>query len=212
VPPFETILTSLRYAAVAVVLAVVIGGLAAGAIAYGRGAWRRRLLDTGLMLPLGTSAVTIGFGLLITMDRAPLDLRGTFIIVPLAHALVAVPFVVRAVLPTLRAIDPRLREAAALLGAPPRRVWLGVDLPILRRSLLVGAAFAFAVSLGEFGATAFLARTGTPTLPLAIAQLLGRPGAVNAGQAYALATILMVVTVVVMLAVDHFRGGGESTF
>jgi thiamine transport system permease protein len=91
-------------------------------------------------------------------------------------------------------------------------VWLEVDLPILRRSLLVGAAFAFAVSLGEFGATAFLARTGTPTLPVAIAQLLGRPGAVNAGQAYALATILMVVTVVVMLAVDHFRGGGESTF
>jgi thiamine transport system permease protein len=212
VPPFETILTSLRYAAVAVVLAVVIGGLAAGAIAYGRGAWRRRLLDTGLMLPLGTSAVTIGFGLLITMDRAPVDLRGTFIIVPLAHALVAVPFVVRAVLPTLRAIDPRLREAAALLGAAPRRVWLEVDLPILRRALLVGAAFAFAVSLGEFGATAFLARTGTPTLPVAIAQLLGRPGAVNAGQAYALATLLMVVTVVVMLAVDHFRGGGESTF
>src|SRR5262249_17965461 len=169
---FDSVVTSLKFALAATAIAVVLGVLAASAIAYGRGAWRRRLLDTGLMLPLGTSAVTIGFGLLITMDRAPLDLRGTWIIIPIAHALVAMPFVVRALLPSLRAIDPRQREAAALLGAPPHRVWREVDLPLVARAGLVGAGFAFAVSIGEFGATSFLARTGSPTLPIKIQQLL----------------------------------------
>jgi thiamine transport system permease protein len=208
VPPLETLLTSLRFAAVAVVLAVVLGGAAACAIAYAR--HHGRFLDTGLMLPLGTSAVTIGFGLLITMNRPPLDLRASFWLVPIGHALVAMPFVIRAALPVLRSIDPRLREAASVLGAAPWRAWREVDFALLRRALLVGAAFAFAVSIGEFGATSFLARTGTPTVPVAVARLLGRPGAVNAGQAYALSVILMAVTAIVMLAVERFRGGRES--
>jgi thiamine transport system permease protein len=212
VPPLDTIATSLRYAVAATVLAVGLGVLAAGAIAYGHGRWRRRLLDTGLMLPLGTSAVTIGFGLFITMDRAPLDLRASWIIIPIAHALVAMPFVVRAVLPSLRAIDPHLREAAAVLGARPARIWTEVDAPMVGRAALVGAGFAFAVSIGEFGATSFLVRSGSPTLPVAIQQLLGRPGAVNTGQAYALAVILMVVTAVAILVVDHFRSGTRAEF
>ena len=162
------------------------------AIAYGRRSGQA--LDTGLMLPLGTSAVTIGFGFLITFDEPPLDLRASWILIPLAHALIAMPFVVRAVLPVLRSIDPRLREAAAMLGAAPGRTWWEVDRPILARAALVGAALAFAVSIGEFGATSFLARAGDPTLPIAIARLLGRPGAANVGQAYALSVILMVVT------------------
>ena len=129
---------------------------------------------------------------------------------PIAHALVATPFVVRAVLPVLRSIDPGLREAAAVLGAPPGRVWWEVDRPLVARAALVGAAFAFAVSIGEFGATAFLARTGTPTLPIAIVRLLGRPGAANVGQAYALAAILMVVTAVVILAVERLQADSSG--
>ncbi len=212
VAPIDTIATSLRYAVMATALAVVLGVLAAGAIAYGRGQWRRWLLDTGLMLPLGTSAVTIGFGLLLTMDQPPLDLRGSWMIIPIAHALIAMPFVVRAVLPSLRAIDPHLREAAAVLGARPVRMWSEVDAPMVGRAAVVGAGFAFAVSIGEFGATAFLVRSGSPTLPVAIQQLLGRPGAVNTGQAYALAVILMVVTGLVILAVDRFRAGTHGEF
>src|SRR5262249_9755247 len=163
VPPFETIITSLRFAVAATALAVVLGVLAAGAIAYGRGRWRQRLLDTGLMLPLRPSAVTRGVGLLLTMKRAPLAPRGTSVILPLAHVLVAMPFVVRSLLPPLRSIDPHLREAAAVLGAGPLRVWRGVDGPMVARATIVGAGFAFAVSIGEFGATSFLVRSGSPT-------------------------------------------------
>ena len=135
-----------------------------------------RGFDALLMLPLGTSAVTVGFGFLITLDKPPLDLRESWILVPLAQALVGVPFVVRVMLPVLRAVDDRLREAAAVLGASPLRVWREVELPLARPGAGIAAGFAFAVSLGEFGATVFIARPDSPTLPVAVARLLGRAG------------------------------------
>lgn len=205
VDPLAAVRLSVGYALAAAAIAVAVGVCAAITIASAGRRASGRALDTGLMLPLGTSAVTIGFGFLITFDEAPLDLRGSWMIVPIAHALVATPFVVRAVLPVLRSIDPGLRDAATVLGAPPGRVWWEVDRPLMTRAVLVGAAFAFAVSIGEFGATAFLARTGSPTLPIAVVRLLGRPGAANVGQAYALAAILMVVTAVVILAVERLQ-------
>jgi thiamine transport system permease protein len=149
-----------------------------------RGTRLSRWFDVVLMLPLGTSAVTIGFGLLVALDR-PVDLRATAILVPLAHALVAVPFVVRATVPLLRSISPSVREAAAMLGASPTQVLRHVDLPIATRAALIGAGFAFVVSLGEFGATSFIARPNTVTVPVMIFRLLGRPGLGNYAAAMA---------------------------
>ncbi|MET9803297.1 iron ABC transporter permease [Streptomyces sp. NPDC006368] len=205
VPPVEAIGNSLRYALAATAIALVIGGLAAAAVTRRRAGRLVRGFDALLMLPLGVSAVTVGFGFLITLDEPPLDLRSSWILVPLAQALVGVPFVVRTMLPVLRAVDARLREAASVLGASPWRVWREVDLPLVRRALLVAAGFAFAVSLGEFGATVFIARPDNPTLPVAVARLLGRPGELNYGQAMALSTILMVVCAVALLLLERIR-------
>ncbi|MFH9959152.1 ABC transporter permease [Streptomyces roseolus] len=204
VPPLEAVGNSLRYAVAATVIAVVIGGLAAAALTRRAGRLVRGF-DALLMLPLGVSAVTVGFGFLITLDEPPFDLRAAWILVPLAQALVGVPFVVRTMLPVLRAVDQRLREAAAVLGASPWRAWREVDLPLVRRALLIAAGFAFAVSLGEFGATVFIARPDNPTLPVAVARLLGRPGELNYGQAMALSTILMVVCAVSLLLLERLR-------
>lgn len=204
VPPLEAIGNSLRYAVAATAIAVLIGGLAAAALTRRAGRLVRGF-DALLMLPLGVSAVTVGFGFLITLDEPPLDLRASWILVPLAQALVGVPFVVRTMLPVLRAVDERLREAAAVLGASPWRAWREVDLPMVRRALLIAAGFAFAVSLGEFGATVFIARPDSPTLPVAVARLLGRPGELNYGQAMALSTILMVVCAVSLLLLERLR-------
>lgn len=204
VPPIEAVWNSLRYAVVATAIAVVIGGLAAAALTRRAGRLVRGF-DALLMLPLGVSAVTVGFGFLITLDEPPLDLRSSWILVPLAQALVGVPFVVRTMLPVLRAVDGRLREAAAVLGASPLRAWREVDLPMVRRALLIAAGFAFAVSLGEFGATVFIARPDNPTLPVAVARLLGRAGDLNYGQAMALSTILMVVCAVSLLLLERVR-------
>ena len=209
VPPTDAIRNSLLYAITATAIATVVGGAAAFAVARSR---RGRALDAALALPLGVSAVTLGFGFLIALDTPPLDLRTSWMLVPIAHALIAIPFVVRIAAPVLRSIDPRLREAAAVLGAPPRRVWREVDLPVVTRALLVGAGFAFAISLGEFGATAFIARPDRPTLPVLIFRLLGQPGAQNFGAAMAASTILMVLTATAVLAIERVRVGELGSF
>ncbi|QIP88462.1 iron ABC transporter permease [Streptomyces sp. Tu 2975] len=208
VPPIDAVWNSLRYALAATAISVAVGGLAAAALTRRAGRLVRGF-DALLMLPLGVSAVTVGFGFLITLDEPPLDLRSSWILVPLAQALVGVPFVVRTMLPVLRAVDERLREAAAVLGASPLRAWREVDLPLVRRALAVAAGFAFAVSLGEFGATVFIARPDNPTLPVAVARLLGRPGELNYGQAMALSTILMVACAAALLLLERIRT--EST-
>ncbi|MFD0270945.1 ABC transporter permease [Streptomyces sp. NPDC127106] len=204
VPPLEAVWNSLQYALAATAIALVVGGLAAAALTRRAGPFVRGF-DALLMLPLGVSAVTVGFGFLITLDEPPLDLRTSWILVPLAQALVGVPFVVRTMLPVLRAVDSRLREAAAVLGASPLRAWREVDLPLVRRALLIAAGFAFAVSLGEFGATVFIARPDRPTLPVAVARLLGRAGELNYGQAMALSTILMLVCAAALLVLERLR-------
>lgn len=203
VSPLEAVGNSLRFAVAATVMAVALGGLAAAVLAR-RGGRAARFLDAVLVLPLGTSAVTVGFGFLIALDR-PVDLRASPLLVPVAQAVVALPFVVRTMTPVLRAIDPRLHEAAATLGASPARAWRAVDLPLVRRAVLVAAGFAFAISLGEFGATTVIARADAPTVPIVIVRLLGRPGALNVAQAFALSTVLMLLTATAVLLVDRWR-------
>jgi thiamine transport system permease protein len=164
------------------------------------------------MLPLGTSAVTLGLGYLVALDRPPLDLRTSPLLLPLAHSLVAFPFVVRSVLPALRGMNPNWRRAAGVLGASPARILREIDLPIIARALLVGAVFAFAVSLGEFGATLLLARPAFPTMPVVIYRLLGAQGALNQGQGLAMSTLLMAVCAVALLLIERFRLGELGEF
>ena len=209
VSAIEALQNSLLFAVVATGLAVVVGGLASLVVVHGRRA-ASRAFDLGMMLPLGASAVTLGFGMLIALDEPPLDLRSSRWLVPVAHALVGVPFVMRTVVPTLRGIDSRLREAAATLGASPARVRREVDLPIAARALAVGAGFSFAVSLGEFGATSFLPRNPDRlTAPLALFRLLGTPGETLRGQAMALAVVLMVLTAASVLAIEGWGRRGS---
>ncbi len=209
---WEALGTSLRTALIATAIAVVVGGLVALVVSRRPRARAARravgLLDAVVMLPLGVSAVTVGFGFLITLDRPlglNIDLRTSGLLVPAAQAVVAVPLVVRTVLPVLRAIDPRLRQAAAVLGAPPGRVLRDIDLPIALRSLGLAIGFAFSVSLGEFGATAFLARPDSATLPVVIFRLIGRPGAENYGMALAASVILAAITAACVMLAERLR-------
>jgi thiamine transport system permease protein len=204
-PPATAIGISLAYALATVVLSLLLGIPAAWALARSQNSWASRTLDPLLMLPLGTSAVTLGLGFIVALNRPPLQLVGSPWLVPLAHTLVAFPFVVRSLTPALRSIRPRLRQAAAVMGASPLQVFRQVDLPLAGRAVLVAAAFAFTISLGEFGATAVLARPEYPTVPVVIYRLLSQPGAMNYGQAMALSTILMMVAVISMLVIERMR-------
>lgn len=211
-PVVHAMLLTLRYAAVAAVLSMTLGILLSFVLSR-RPASRllRRgidVFDGAIMLPLGVSAVTLGFGLLLTMHR-PLgigfDLRTSTVLIPIAQTLVALPIVVRVLLPVLRGIDPALREAAASLGARPFDVLRAVDLPLLGRSLGVALGFALATSIGEFGATSFLVRPGAQTLPIAVGQLVGSqaPGAYGAG--LAAAVLLGGLAAIIMLFAERLR-------
>jgi len=207
---WQATITSLRVALDATVLSLVVGGLVALVVSRrprGRAA-RRAIagLDAAFMLPLGVSAVTVGFGFLLVMDRPfglDVDLRTSPLLVPIAQAVVAVPLVVRTVLPVLRAIDPRQRQVAATLGASPGRVLRTVDGPVALRAIGLAAGLAFAASLGEFGATSFLARPDRPTLPVLVYRLIGRPGVQTYGMALAASVVLALVTALVVAAFER---------
>lgn len=192
VPPWSAMQVSVRTALLAALISLAVGVPAAYHIA---GARRAALLEAAYSLPIGVSSVTLSLGYLVALSTPQLAaLRTHPLLIPLLHSLVALPLVIRALLPVLRARQPRLREAAALLGAAPWRSWLTVELPLILPALVVAAIFAVAVSLGEFGATLLLARPEAPTLPVMIFRYLALPGAVNYAQALAMSTVLMLVT------------------
>lgn len=206
VPPIQATLNSLGYAGMTVVLSLLLGFPAALALA--RPGRLEKVLDPLIMLPLGSSAVMLGLGFIISF--------GAWLVspwmVPFAHTLVALPFVIRALQPAIASIPERMRQAAASLGASPLQVWRRIDLPILRRATLTAAVFAFTISLGEFGATLLISRPEYPTIPVAIERFLSQPGGLNYGQSMAMATILMVLTLVSILLIEKLRIPGSGEF
>jgi len=208
IAPLDAIVTSLRVAAGAATIAIVVGVIASWVIARSRWDSRGSSWLAGLSaVPLGISAVTVGFGYVVAFDSGALDLRGSVWLLIAAQAVVALPFVVRLVEPVLTSTRHDLTEQAAALGASSWQTTRDVLLPVASRAILGAAAFAFAVSLGEFGASAFVARLDSPTMPIAIVRLLSQPGAASLGQATAMSVVLMTVTAVVTVAIDRFRVG-----
>lgn len=212
----DALVNSLRTAFDATWISLLVGGLVAVIVtrrSHTSGERRLRgVLDGMFMLPLGVSAVTLGFGFLITLDEPPVNFRDSPMLVPMAQALVAMPLVVRTIVPVLSGIDDRQRQAAASLGAGRLRTLASIDLAVVRRPLLAAAGFAFAISLGEFGATSFISRPDHPTLPVVIFQLLGQQGQDNYGMALAASVILAGVTALVMLLVERLRVPGVGGF
>jgi thiamine transport system permease protein len=206
--PIEALGNSFKVAAITVVLSMGLGL----PIAYLLSRTRSTLIESLLLLPLGTSAVTLGLGFLLAFSGPPFNLRASPVLLPLAHTLIASPFVVRTLLPTWRSIRPAWRAAAATLGASPAEVWRRIDLPLVGRAAIVAAAFAFAISLGEFGATALITRPDFPTASVAIYEFIGRPGALNYGRALALSTLLMLATALSILVIERLRLKGVAEF
>ena len=187
----HTLITSLLFAA----LCALITTCAALIVTSSRN--ESSLMQFITSLPLVISAVTFGLGLIITFNRSPFDWRSQWWLIPVVHSVIALPLATRTMQPVLHTIPADLYDASASLGANPWRTWVRIELPLLRPALVRVAGFSAAVSLGEFGATSFLSRGDTTTIPIAIGQLLGRPGDMPSQSAFALAAL---VTVVIALA------------
>jgi thiamine transport system permease protein len=203
VPPVEAMRNSLVYAGVAVLITLILGMLIAAAMERRRE--RGALTEVLVTLPLGASAVSLGLGLLLLSSGMTGGALLAILLVPIAHSVVALPFFTRTVQPALVSIPLALKESAAVLGASGGRIWREITLPILWRPILAGMLFAFTISLGEFGATSFLARPEFPTLPIAISRFLTVPGALNYGQAMAMSTLLMLVCAGCVFAIDSLE-------
>jgi thiamine transport system permease protein len=205
VPPAKAFINSITYAAFTMVLAVISGTLLA--YAFVKKPKIKKWLDPLIMLPFGASAVTLGLGFIITFNRPPIEAGSFPLLIPIAHSLIAMPFVLRTIQPALVSIPDSLRQSAAVLGASPWRVWWYVEMQIIRRALLAGAIFSFTISLGEFGATSFISTPQNPTLPVAIFRYLSQPGAMNYGQAMAMSTILIAVCGISIWTLEKLQGG-----
>ena len=210
VPPIAAARNSFIFAAITIVITIILGLLVAYALRQRTAI--NNLLDPLLMLPLGASAITLGLGFIIVFNRPPFSNFSFPILLPIAHSLVALPFIVRTLGPALQSIPHSLRNAARALGASPIRVWREVDLPLLAPSILVSTIFALTISLGEFGASSFLSRPDYPTLPIAIFRYISQPGALNYGQALAMSTILMLVCAGGILVIERISLPGKDLF
>ena len=186
---------------------VVLSLLVALPIAYALHRWNftgKRLFDVMVMLPLASSPITLGLGYVRVFHATPLYY--TFWIVAVAHTIIAYPFVLRAVSTSLKKIRPNLFEAALSLGAREWKAFLKVELPLALGGVIVGAIFAFAISIAELGATYMLAKPEYTTMTVAIYKFLG---ARQFGSASALSVLLMVVSMAGFLTIE---GVGEEVW
>jgi molybdate transport system permease protein len=182
-------------------------------VAYALARWRfpgRHILNGLVHLPLILPPVVTGYLLLLTFGRqgpvgALLDPIGiTFAFrwtgAALAAAIMAFPLLVRAIRLSIEAVDPKLEEAAATLGASRLWVFVTITLPLILPGLLAGAILAFAKAMGEFGATiTFVSNIPgqTQTLPTAIYAFLQVPG----GEASAIRLVVISVAIAMLALV-----------
>jgi thiamine transport system permease protein len=199
----RAIRNSLVYGVLTVLCALPLGT----AIAYMTGRKRffgRHGLESLAMLPMGVSTIILGLGYL---KLAPVfRLVGGRAGIVAAHTVIAYPFVIRAVSAMVRKISPSLPEAARSLGADPRRLFFRVELPLLKPGILAGAAFAFAISLGEINATLMLYEPRLISIPVAIYRLIS---SYNFFAACAMGSLLMLTSLLAFIVIDRI---GEGVF
>ena len=207
VQPWPAVRNSLFFGVASLLVALPMGVTVA--VLTTRGYRGRKLVDAVAMAPLAVSGIVVGIGILqglvFGVEIGPTRLVvGGAVAVVAAHAVAAYPFVVRTVAPGLERIDGTLVESARALGASRMRALVDIELPLIWPGVVAGAAFALAISMGEFSSTVVLA-TGTDwyTMPVAIERFIGR----RLGPATAMGVVLLVVTSASFLVID--RLGGE---
>ncbi len=206
VRPLPAIWNSLLFAAGTLLVAVPMG--VTMAVLTTRRYRGRTLIDVLAMAPFAVSGIVVGLGLLrglvfgVDVFGTTIRVTGALAIVA-AHSVSAYPFVTRNVAPLFSRLDGRLVESARSLGATRTRALLDVELPLVWTGVVAGAAFAVAISIGEFDSTIILAEgAGRYTMPVAVERFLGR----RLGPATAMGCILLLVTSVSFLVVDRFGG------
>ena len=185
---------SLRNMVIATSIAFVLGTLISWLLVR----TKQKFLDLVFLVPLGISSVVLGFGFLISFDAEWFPLRSSWLIVPLAQALIALPMVIRLVYPALVSIGKEPIEQASLDGASSFQIWRFVESGMIKGVLLTSLGYAAIISVGEFGASSFLAYGSEGTIPTLLFRLIARPGEQNYGMAMAVSAILIAFSFLVV--------------
>ena len=213
----EALSNSLIYAVITLIFSITIGWVMASSINRLEKSGNNKLakiVDFISLAPLAISAVMIGLGILLGILRWSPSLFNWFLIPVLPHILLTTPFVVRIMLPAIRSLDDSFEEQAKMLGLSPFKIWLHSKLSFLLGPLAVAGSLTIAFSLGEFGATWILVRSGSwDTLSILVDQLMNQPkfNPLVYPMAMASATILMILTFVLFLLAEKVRPSGEGS-
>lgn len=212
----EALSNSLIYAVVTLLVSLPLGWILSSTIHSLEKSNRMKLakfVDVLSMLPLAISAVMVGLGILLGILRYNSSLFSFFLIPVLPHIMLTTPFVVRIMTPAMRAIDPAFEQQAKLLNLSPLQCWWHGRLSFLRGPAIVAASLTLAFSLGEFGASWILVRTGSwDTLSILVDQLMSRPKFDPMVQPVAMATasMLMILTFILFVIAERFRPKGDG--
>jgi len=164
--------------------------------------------ETLAMLPIAVSSMVFALGYVLIRSRFRLSgFPASALFIVLAHSIAAYPFVARTLSSGLAAIGPSYRQAACSLGAGPVTAFITVELPLLSRAITSGAAFAFALSIGEFNASLLLSEPFQSTIPVAIYRLVS---AYNFSGACVLGSILILLCIIAFFLIDRFKGKEEA--
>jgi thiamine transport system permease protein len=196
----DAAMNSLRNMAVAASIAFVLGTLVSWLLVR----TKHKVFDFVFLAPLGVSSVVLGFGFLVSFDAEWFPLRSSWLIVPLAQALIALPMVIRLVYPALVSIGKEPIEQTSLDGASSWQTFRFVESGMIKGVLFTALGYAAIISIGEFGASTFLAYGSEGTIPTLLFRLIARPGEQNYGMAMAVSAILIAFVWVVMLLLSRY--------
>ena len=204
------IFNSLAFALITLALSTFFGVLSIYMIRrsdfLGRHPVMALLLSWSLVLPLVTSSITIGLGMLRAFGFIRISSQDAWMPIILAHLIAAYPFVSRSVSTAYNKIDFNIIEMGKTLGASRWHIFRNIELPIISPGILAGATFALAISFGEFGATYFIARSEFTTMTIGIYKFLSLRQLQNSS---VMASILILVCTIAFLLVQKL---GEEEF
>ena len=211
----DALQNSLGYALLTLVIALPLGWSLSSSIHMleKRGSYWAKPLDVLTMLPLAISGIMLGLGILLGIIRISTVFFTFWWMPAVPHIMIATPFVVRLLLPAMRRQDPLLIENAQVLAMNRWQILTQIRIPLLRGPLIVAGIIAIAMSMGEFGASWILVRTGAwDTLPVLVDQLMSRPGfdPLVKPTAMAAASLLMITTLILFLLAERFRPDGDG--
>lgn len=196
------LINTLYYAFLTVFIAVTLSLLVARALREKPES--SAILGAITVIPLGTSSITLGIGLLFAYGGTPLVTVFPWVLIVTSHAAIAMPFALRTIYNAITQIEPEIYEAADSLGADTLMKVFKIESPLLLPSIATAAALSAATSLGEFAATNLIARGDYITLTVAMYRLIATRQFQAAGAMGLVLVILSFLSFLITLKTQEY--------